>query len=271
MDDFSYDIITFPDFDKLKNEVEKLRTELSMIVLERDNLKFVICRNIETEYMLELGGTEYKVYEAQCTALRLKRKTELIQAKKNRQERIIISDIEKALDDEFAEYRKKLDEQIDKMNEALERSKMEKLPEEDFKELKKLYRAIVKKLHPDANPDVSEQQLRLLDNAVSAYKNGDLAALRVISDMAGGIPEFRDDKSAITKLSGTKERLISSIKAIREDIQKIKSEYPYTMKVILDDKEKLNQKKKELEETLGQYQEMTETYRARIEEMLRQG
>lgn len=86
-------IILFPDFEKLKNEVEEMHTELSMLLLERDELQFVICKNIETEYMLKLGSIEYKAYESQCTFLRLKRKIELIQAKKNRQEKIIISDI----------------------------------------------------------------------------------------------------------------------------------------------------------------------------------
>ena len=83
----SGNVIVFPDFEKLKSEVEKMRTELSMLLLERDELQFVICKNIETEYMLKLGSIEYKAYEAQCAALRLKRKIELIQAKKNRQEK----------------------------------------------------------------------------------------------------------------------------------------------------------------------------------------
>lgn len=113
-------VIVFPDFEKLKSEVEKMRTELSMLLLERDELQFVICKNIETEYMLKLGSIEYKAYEAQCAALRLKRKIELIQAKKNRQEKVIISTIEETLDNEFAEYQKQLDEQIDKMNSYIE-------------------------------------------------------------------------------------------------------------------------------------------------------
>lgn len=75
-------VIVFADFENLKSEVEKMRTELSMLLLERDELQFVICKNIETEYMLKLGSIEYKAYEAQCAALRLKRKMELIQAKK---------------------------------------------------------------------------------------------------------------------------------------------------------------------------------------------
>ena len=48
-------IILFPEFEKIKEEVEKIRVELSMLLLERDELKFVICKNIETEYMLSLG------------------------------------------------------------------------------------------------------------------------------------------------------------------------------------------------------------------------
>lgn len=59
----SGNVIVFPDFEKLKSEVEKMRTELSMLLLERDELQFVICKNIETEYMLKLGSIEYKASE----------------------------------------------------------------------------------------------------------------------------------------------------------------------------------------------------------------
>lgn len=75
----SREIILFPDFAVLKAEVEKLRTELSMLLLEQDELVYVECKNIEMAYMLSLGNLEYQVYELHCAVLRLKRKTELIQ------------------------------------------------------------------------------------------------------------------------------------------------------------------------------------------------
>lgn len=262
-------VIVFPDFEKLKNEVEKMRTELSMLLLERDELQFVICKNIETEYMLNLGSIEYRAYEAQCLSLRLKRKIELIQAKKNRQEKVIISAIEETLDTEFAEYQKRLDEQINKMNDALKRSKAEVLTDEENKELKKLYRKIVKALHPDINPDVSETQVNLFDNAVQAYKNGDLNTLRIICEMVGNSPLPEQHKDALTQLNEEKERLQNLLKAIRDSIEKIKSEYPYTMKEILEDKEKTEQKKQELESILRQYNELISIYKAKIEEMVR--
>ena len=258
----------FPDFEKLKNEVEKMRTELSMLLLERDELQFVICKNIETEYMLKLGSIEYKAYEAQCAALRLKRKIELIQAKKNRQEKVIVSAIEETLDSEFAEYQKQLNEQIDKMNDALKRSKAEVLSDEDNKKLKKLYRKIVKALHPDINPDVSETKVDLFDNAVQAYKNGDLNTLRIIGEMVGNSPLPEQHKDALTQLNKEKERLQNLLKAIRDSIEQIKSEYPYTMKEIIEDEEQTEQKKKELENFLSQYNELISIYKAKIEEMI---
>ena len=261
-------VIVFPDFEKLKNEVEKMRTELSMLLLERDELQFVICKNIETEYMLKLGSIEYKAYEAQCAALRLKRKIELIQAKKNRQEKVIVSAIEETLDSEFAEYQKQLNEQIDKMNDALKRSKAEVLSDEDNKKLKKLYRKIVKALHPDINPDVSETKVDLFDNAVQAYKNGDLNTLRIIGEMVGNSPLPEQHKDALTQLNKEKERLQNLLKAIRDSIEQIKSEYPYTMKEIIEDEEQTEQKKKELENFLSQYNELISIYKAKIEEMI---
>ena len=265
----SSNVIVFPDFEKLKSEVEKKRTELSMLLLERDELQFVICKNIETEYMLKLGSIEYKAYEAQCAALRLKRKIDLIQAKKNRQEKIIISAIEETLDEEFAEYQKQLDEQIDKVNAAIKRSKAEVLTDEENKELKKLYRKIAKALHPDINPDVSEAQVQLFDNAVSAYKSGDLGTLRIISEMVGNNPLPEQHKDAMTQLVEERERLEGLLESIRESIENIKSEYPYTMKDILEDTKKTEQKKQELESVIEQYNELISIYKAKIEEMLR--
>ena len=262
-------IIIFPDFQKLKEDVEKLKTELSMLMLERDELRFVISKNIETEYMLKLGGLEYKAYEAQCATMRLKRKIELIQAKINRQERVNLTKIDETLDEEFLEYQQRLNEQIDKMNAALEHSKSEYLSEEDNKELKKLYRKIVKVLHPDINPEVSPAQVKMLDNAINAYKNGDLKTLRIIGEMVGDhqLPEKHQD--ALTQLRKEKERLDKMIGSIKESIAKIKSEYPYCVKEILEDAQKVEQKKAELEELIKQYKELAEAYKTKIDEMMR--
>ncbi len=262
-------IIVFPEFVTLKADVEKLRTEISMLLLERDELRLVICKNIETAYMLALGSLEYKAFELHCELLRLKRKIDLVQAKKNRQEKVIISAIEKILDEEFEEYQQQLDEQISKMNQALDHSKGRPLTDEETKEIKKTYRNIVKALHPDLHPDITPAQIQLFQNAVQAYENGDINSLRIISEMVTEpvIPE--KSENGLTILAKEKERLSKTIELIREQITQIKSEYPYTMKELVDDPEQIAKKKDELEETIKELKEAYDIYAARLKEMLR--
>ncbi len=262
-------IVLFPEFVTLKAEVEKLRTEISMLLLERDELRLVICKNIETAYMLALGSLEYKAFELNCEVLRIKRKIDLIQAKKNRQEKIVLSAIEELLDEEFAEFQRQLDEQIDKMNKAIDHSQGRPLTGEETKEIKKLYRSIVKALHPDLHPEVTPAQIQLFQNAVQAYENGDLGNLRIISEMVADTVVPEHGENGLSILAKDKERLTKTLELIREQIANIKSEYPYTMKELVNDPEQVAEKRTELEEMIAELKEAHDLYVARLKEMLR--
>lgn len=262
------EIILNLEYENLKNELLKKRTELSMLVLQRDELKYVICKNIETKYMLELGSLEYCLYQSECIIMRLKRKVELIQMRINRQEKIDVPAIDKLLDEQFREYQQKLEEKIKKMNEAIERDNGEVLTEQQVKELKKLYRAIVKALHPDLNPNVTKQQIKLFQNAVTAYKNGDLQTLRIINEMISNNHSEDDNTDNIEKMRDELIRLDRMISSINGDVEKIKSEYPYTMKDILFDKEQLNQRKQELKDNIDQCDELVSFYKTKIQNLL---
>lgn len=87
--------------------------------------------------------------------------------------------------------------------------------------------------------------------------------------MVGNSPLPEQHKDALTQLNEEKERLQNLLKAIRDSIEQIKSEYPYTMKEIIEDEEQTEQKKKELENILSQYNELISIYKAKIKEMIR--
>ena len=52
-------------------------------------------------------------------------------------------------------------------------------------------------------------------------------------------------------------------------IDERKNKYPYSVKDILEDEEKVEQKRLELEEILNEYKRLIKMYNAKIEEMLR--
>ena len=116
------------------------------------------------------------------------------------------------------------------MNATIERSRGKFLSQEETRELKKLYRSVVKALHPDLHPDISGVQAELLRE---------------------------------------KERMLSLIQELRDDIAKIKNEYPYTMKEIVQSEEKTAEKRGQLEELIIQLKKNLEFYQSRIGEMLR--
>lgn len=262
-------VIIHPDFEKLKADIEKLRTEFSMLVLERDELLYRECKNIEMVYMLSIGKLEYKAYEIECAILRLKRKAELIQAKKNRQEKVILPKIEAILDEEFSQYKEKLDEQMGKMNDALKRRKGKFLSKSESSELKRLYRSVVKVLHPDINPGLGKEKLIMFHNALEAYEKGDIDGMRIISAMISE-PVLPDEKAGGTPLlMKEKKRLIKIIEKVKIIIDEIKSEYPYTMKPIVENPEKTQEKKLELEDRIKALKQTLHAYTQKIEEMLR--
>ena len=62
IEDETLKVIMFPDFVKLDKEVKEMRSQLSELLLERDQLHLIVCPNIETEYLLLFGSLEYKAY-----------------------------------------------------------------------------------------------------------------------------------------------------------------------------------------------------------------
>ena len=261
-------IIEFPDIKKLKEEICELKNDLENLVMERDNLLYVICENIKTAYFLEFGTLEHGVYKAYCKYLRLRRKKELIQAKINRKEKVLLNDIESKLDVEFIAYKKKLDDIVNDINVALKRSRSEKLTEDEQKEIKKLYRRIVKILHPDLNPKISDSEKELFYSAVESYERGDLYALQMIFDISCNGDNKENTYLSMEELWKEKDRLKNLIKKILLEINQIKENPPYSLKIFLENDDKKSEKSKELREELKSFNEAIRTEEESINELI---
>lgn len=155
------------------------------------------------------------------------------------------------------------------MNNALARNKLGVLTNEEVKEIKSLYRAIVKSLHPDIHPDISEAHIKLFQNAVVAYEAGNIKTLRIIKKMLAESSLVDLDNNELSTLTQEKERLSAMLELVKEQIIKIQKTYPYNLLEILNNEELIAEKKVEFEETISKLQETIEIYKKHIEELLR--
>lgn len=262
-------LIPFAQDEALKNEVEKLRVELSMLVLERDELVHVECRNLEMRYLLVFGELEYSVFHLECLILREKRRGALIQAKKNRQEKVDLALIDSQLDNELADWQQRLNQRIERMKQAYEWKAARVMTDEETREMKKLYRAVVKALHPDLNPEAGEEELRLFQHAVSAYERGDLGEMRLIFEAVKGRLPLDSLSGGKEALNDEKLRLTRLIEEARKDMERIRQRFPYTEKELLNSPEKVETRREALARRIQELEQVLDAWNKKTLEIMR--
>jgi hypothetical protein len=123
---------------------------------------------------------------------------------------------------------------------------------EESRELKKLYRDIAKKLHPDINPNVTEKDKLLWIRVNDAYRNGDIEELRTLSIMTENIKEYieLEDKNIIDSINDKILSIEKQIIIIIEQINSINSQFPLNIKEQLRNKKWVNERKNEILEKI---------------------
>ncbi|WP_022769109.1 hypothetical protein [Butyrivibrio sp. NC2007] len=127
----------------------------------------------------------------------------------------------------------------------------ETIHETPKEELKRLYRMIMKKLHPDANPNATEKDKALLLKAQKAYAEGDLETLREIADQLDDTDiteKYSDNPDDIAKLRELRAKLAEKVEILLAHIDEIKNSFPYTEKDFLANEDAVKARQEELAE-----------------------
>jgi hypothetical protein len=244
-----------PDYEKRQREIRALKQELAALLLEQHEMEFHARKAIEAEYMAKIGSLEHKALELQCKALRLRRKYELIAGAVNSRELIEVSRIDMQLIREFSAHNERLSDSTGRMKAILGRR--DTLSGEEAAELRRLYSALLKKLHPDLHPLQNEATETLFSRTLRAYRNAALEELRSLYAETEERKELMDAPvGSMDKLLKTEERLRDQIELARKRIGELKNSYPYTKKDLLED----DAKRRELSAALiGQIAEFRKT------------
>ncbi len=127
--------------------------------------------------------------------------------------------------------------------------------------IKELYRRIVKKLHPDINPKITEHEKELFYETQKAYKDENLEKLEEIyEEITSAGAEVGNNSSVddIERLKEIKEKLLKKIEALEKEITAIKSSFPYSEKDMLSDPEALAARQEEFNSIIKTYQEIVD-------------
>ena len=226
-------LVLHPEIQQLAEENELLREEFALLLTEAEHLINTVKPNLLALYQTKIGAWELRQLQAQFKVARLRRQIELAQAYINRGEKPDLIAIECQVESEFQEWIAKLEATARRIQEAEERLKHLLSPEDD-RELKKLYYVIVKRLHPDVNPNVTADQRRLWLRAQSAYEHGDLPELRALALLVEKNAPCPPAKS-LADLRRDQQILEKQITVTLETVERIESQPPFTLREQLND------------------------------------
>lgn len=240
-----------PEFEKIKAELQDARNHYITLVEEYSHLVNVAGKNLESEYMLKLGKKEHELFSCHVEILRIKREIAIFQAARNRGKTVSAEEVKLIIEREFAEYQEQLKSQQKKLQLAVEHFSARPFTAEETKAFKKLYHNIVRKLHPDLNPDLPPGAAELWEQVQMAYKANCWDELFLLSDMADELLEGKIDfVESINTMEQIKEELAKitkKISGLEQQIADTNKRVPYCYETLLSNPAEVMRKRKELD------------------------
>ncbi len=184
-----------PELAAMRARWEALRTELAILLTERDDLEERILPNLEAEYAVKLGDLELARLRLDVETRRLRRVLELSQARLNQGQLPDLRQIERQVEAELDEWTRQIEEKQTGLRSA--RLRMASLVTlKVAAEVRSLFRLLARKLHPDLNPGLGTSESALWRRAKDAYARGDAEELRALAALVDQAPAVSDGELA---------------------------------------------------------------------------
>lgn len=139
-------------------------------------------------------------------------------------------------------------------------------------DIKEMYRKIIRKLHPDGNPDITEREKDLFYKAVEAYKDNDIETMQEIYDevFGSGAAEDASKELSYAELAELCEQLKMRIERLQMEIDSIKISFPYTEKKFLDDVDAVAEMQLALETKIQEYEDIIQQLNQTLQNLMQE-
>ena len=245
-------VISLSEVQKLKEELNKLNKEYLKLYEEMEDLNKKK-EALESIYMSRLGALIFLKFENEIEYRKLKKKLNLIIQSKNKNEKIDINKIDEILKSELESFYKELEN----LREKMKRSKIylgsSLLSDEEVKKIKEIFRRLAKKLHPDINKNLTEEEIDLWNRVKEAYENNDLISLIVLEGLIDNI-EVKENAN-INNIEENIEKIKNKIEKIKIIIKESLNEFPLNLRILIKDESFIKNKKDELNKEIKIYKD----------------
>lgn len=210
-------------------------------------------------YLERLGYLQLELLEKQTEASRLKMKMNLIQAAINRNERPDLKAIEKEINRRLQIYYARIQAQsaaLDKAAKVLSHL----LPEEETQKLKEIFRVLCKRLHPDLNPNQTEEEKDLFIKVKAAY---DLQRLSDLQNILLYLDDSNQEKLRLLSSNEKAERikhLENLIDSLNWKIDELNQSFPFNIRELILDEDYIVGKQEELQARIRTAEEEIANY-----------
>jgi hypothetical protein len=229
-----------------------LRAELEPLLFELDELTNTIVPNLTDFYMLAIGVNEVELRALELENKRTLRSIDHARKALDRDEKPDMEGILTKVDIELAPLRAKLDADKKKIEKAKMRRHFQ-MSAGDSREFKRLYRMLIRKLNPQINPSHGERERELWARMQKAYAKGDIEEMRLLEILAEDVPDetpLQNARAGMASWESCQENLQEKLSEVKENIQRIKSEFPYTIKDSLANEAWIEEKNRDIRERI---------------------
>lgn len=203
-------------------------------------------------YMDAIGQLQYEELCLQYDIALLKLERDLLQAYINRGEKPEEKVVEMKVEETAQTFNENIHREEEKIKEA--KAYISQHAEENSKqkdaekiELKKIYKRLVHRLHPDLHPEQTEWERELFLKVQEAYRNEDLEKLRQLeAELNAGMPFTSVESDTLEDWEERVKKLKEQIAAIEKEIKEIEKTFPFTYRDKLYDQEWIAAKKEEI-------------------------
>lgn len=254
-----------PEQESLRQRVSFLRDRLSALASEYETATQVEAKNLRHAYYENIGYLEAELLGRQLESARYKREITLITAATNRGQSPDFGVIEEQLEQEFHEWRERLQAEKARV-EAARQHRGQLLGPEESKRIQDQYRKLVKELHPDVHPERHPACRALWERLQVAYQNSDYAEMDLV-ELLLAKDELPEEMPA-TVLAEEVKRLTKRCGELVERLAVIRREPPLSYRDLLDDPEALQSRRKEVQQAVEAETARRDQLRAHLDGLL---